>query len=102
MIRSCPLGHEYDPDIHDAIANLRILEGSLPEHARHGSAFNCFAPKREMKYWVRESTPAFGFFYYTLDMVICPYLVSSFGGINTWHPYTETEGNELLATRVDV
>ena len=27
--RSCPLGHEYDADAHDAIAHLRILDGSL-------------------------------------------------------------------------
>ena len=56
-----------------------------------------------MKYWVRESTPAFGFFfYYTLDTVICPYLVSSFGGMKIWHPHTETKVDELLAAGVDV
>ena len=72
-IRLCPLGREYDPDIHDSIACLRILDGSLPEHPRYGSAVNFFAPAWETKYWIRESTPAFGFFfYYTLDMAICP------------------------------
>ena len=40
--------------------------------------------------------------YYTLDMVICPYLVSSFGGMKIWHPHTETEVDELLAAGVDV
>ena len=59
MIRSCHLGHEYNPEIHDALSNLQILDGSLPEHARHGYAVNLFVPKREMKYWVRESTPWF-------------------------------------------
>ena len=57
-IRSCLLGHEYDPDVHDAIANLWILDGSLPEHPTHGSAVNFFAQKKEIMYWVRESTPA--------------------------------------------
>ena len=33
-LKSCPLGHEYDADLHDAIAHLRILDGSLPEDAK--------------------------------------------------------------------
>ena len=33
-LSSCPLGHQYDPDLHDAIAHLRILDGSLPEHPK--------------------------------------------------------------------
>ena len=45
----------------------------------------------KMRYWVRKSTPAFGFFfYYTLDMAICPYLVSIFGGMKIWHPTIES------------
>ena len=32
-LKSCPLGHEYYADLHDAIAHLRILGGSLPEQA---------------------------------------------------------------------
>ena len=48
-----------------------------------------------MKYWVKESKLAFGFFfYYTLDMVICTYLVSIFG-MKIWHPTTEAEVDEL-------
>jgi len=44
-LSSCPLGHQYDPDLHDAISHLRILDGSLPEHPKHGRAVNFFAPK---------------------------------------------------------
>ena len=33
-LKSCPLGHKYDEDLHDSIAHLRILDGSLPEHAK--------------------------------------------------------------------
>ena len=62
-----------------------------------------FAPEGEMKYWVRKSTPAFGlFFYHTLDMMICPYLVSSFGEMKIWHPSTEAEVDQRLAAGVDV
>ena len=74
-LKSCPLGHEYDADLHDAISHLRILDDSLPEHAKLGSAVNFFAPDGTAKYWVKSSSPVFGyFFYYTLDMAICPYL----------------------------
>ena len=35
------------------------------------------------------------FFYYTLDMAICPYLASIFG-MPIWHPTKEAEVDELL------
>jgi len=96
--RSCPLGYEYDPDIHHAIDILRILEGSLPQHARQDSAVNLFSPAGETKYWVKASTLAFGFFfYYTLDMAICPYLVSIFG-MKIWHP-TTGRGGQTFGSR---
>ncbi len=71
-----------------------------------------FVPIGKMKCMVRESTLAFGFSfnysdYYTLDVVICPYLVrlvSSFGGMKICHPTmatTEAEVDELLATGVE-
>ena len=56
-----------------------------------------------MKYWVRESTQAFEFFfYYSLDMEICSYLVSIFGGMKIWHPTIGTEVDEHLAAGVQV
>ena len=101
-LRSCPLGHHYDADLHDAIAHLRILDGSLPEHAKHGRSVNFFAPAGTPKYWVRSSTPVFGFFFfYTLDMAICPYFVSIFG-MPIWHPTNESEVDELLEASVNV
>ena len=101
-LKSCPLGHEYDADLHNAIAHLRILDGSLPEHAKLGSAVNFFAPAGTAKYWVKSSSPVFGyFFYYTLDMAICPYLASIFG-MPIWHPTKEAEVDELLNAGVQV
>ena len=95
-LKLCPLGHKYDADLHDAITRLRILDGSLPEHAKLGSAVNFFAPAGTAKYWVKSSSPVFGyFFYYTLDMAICPYLASIFG-MPIWHPTKEAEVDELL------
>ena len=100
--KSCPLGHHYDPDLHDVISRLRIVDGSLPEHPKHGRSVNLFAPAGEPKYWVRKSTPPFGFFFfYTLDMAICPYLVSIFG-MPIWHPNKEAEVDELMGAAVDV
>ena len=98
----CPLGHQYDPDLHDAIAHLRILDGSLPEHSKHGRAVNFFAPDGTAKFWVKASSPVFGYsFYYTLDMAICPYLASIFG-MPIWHPTNEAEVDELLKAGVKV
>ena len=100
--KSCPLAHNYDSELHDLISRLRIVDGSLPAHSEHGRSVNVFAPAGEPKYWVKKSTPPFGFFfYYTLDMAICPYLVSIFG-IPAWHPNTEAEVDELLKLEVDV
>ena len=53
-LSSCPLGHQYDPDLHDAVSHLRILDGSLPEHPKHGRAVNFFAPEGTAKYWVKS------------------------------------------------
>jgi len=100
--RSCPLGHEYDADVHDAIAHLRILDGSLAPHSKHGRSVNFFAPPGEAKYWVRPSSPVFGFFFfYTLDKAVCPYLASIFG-MSIWHPTTEAEVDKLLGAGVQV
>ena len=102
FLKSCPLAHEYDQEVHDAIAHLRILDGSLPEHATYGRSVNFFAPKGTVKYWVKASTPVFGFFlYHTLDKAICPYLVSIFE-MPIWHPTTEDEVDELLNASVKV
>jgi Na+/H+-dicarboxylate symporter len=81
---------------------LRVLDGSLPEHSKFGRSVNFFAPAGELKYWVRASTLPFGFFfYYTLDMAICPYVVSIFG-MPIWHPNDEKEVDELLGAAVGV
>jgi hypothetical protein len=101
-LSSCPLGHQYDSDLHDAISHLRILDGSLPEHPKQGRSVNFFAPEGTAKYWVKSSSPVFGyFFFYTLDMAVCPYLASIFG-MPIWHPTNEAEVDELLKAGVNV
>ena len=32
----CPLVRKYDPNIHYAVAQLRVLDGSIPIHSKHG------------------------------------------------------------------
>ena len=67
-----------------------------------GSAVNFFAAAGTAKYWVKSSSPVFGyFFYYALDMAICPYLASIFG-MPIWHPTKEEEVDKLLKAEVDV
>ena len=101
-LSSCPLGHQYNSDLHDAISHLRILDGSLPEHPKHGRSVNCFASEGTAKYWVKSSSPGFGyFFFYTLDMAVCPYLASIFG-MPIWHPTNAAEVDELLKAGVKV
>jgi hypothetical protein len=39
-----PLAVNNDADIHDALAILRILDGTIPIHAKRGAPLNCFAP----------------------------------------------------------
>ena len=93
-LKSCPLGHEYDADLHDAIAYLRILDGSLPEHAKLGHAVKFSAPAGTAKYWVKSSSPVFGyFFYYTwLSALTLPQSLECQSGI----PPRKAEVDELL------
>ena len=90
----CPLVREYGPNIHYAVAQLRVLDGSIPVHPKHGAPVNFFAPAGAVKFWV-TSTHTFGFFlYYTLDKVVCLYLANLFG-MHIFHPTTEEEMKAL-------
>ena len=55
------------------------------------------------KFWVKASSPVFAYFFYyfLLDMAICPYLASIFG-MPIWHPTKEAEVDELLNAQVQV
>ncbi len=55
-----PLAVHYDADIHNALASLRILDGTLPRHNLYGAPVNVFAPARTAKFFVKPSTPVFG------------------------------------------
>jgi hypothetical protein len=55
-----PLAVNYDADIHDALASMRILDGTLPRHSKFGAPVNFFAPPRTAKFFVKPSTPVLG------------------------------------------
>ena len=58
--------HKFDPNIHYAVAQLRVLFGRKPVHYKHGAPVIFFAPAGAVKFWVKASIPEFGFFlYYT-------------------------------------
>ena len=58
--RMCPLGVYYDADVHDALANMRRLDGEIPVHPQYGMSVNFFAPKKSRKYWTKPSTAELG------------------------------------------
>ena len=58
--RQCPLVEHYDGNLHDVLANLRRLDGSMETHPQYGPPVNLFAPKGTRKYWVKASTPVLG------------------------------------------
>jgi hypothetical protein len=60
--KMCPMEVYYDGDIHDAVANLRKLDGTIPVHHQYGVPVNFFAPKGSRKYWTKVSTPELGYF----------------------------------------
>jgi hypothetical protein len=55
-----PLAVNYDADIHDALASLRILDGTISRHAKHGAPMYVFAPARTVKFFVKLNTPVRG------------------------------------------
>jgi hypothetical protein len=55
-----PLADNYDADIHDALVSLRILDGTIPRHAKHGAPVIFFAPERSVKVFVKPNTPVLG------------------------------------------
>ena len=82
------------------LPQLRVLFGRIPVHYKHGALVIFFAPAGAVKFWVKASTAAFGFFlYYTLDKVVCPYLANFFG---MRHPTTEEEVKTFLNATLDV
>ena len=96
----CALEYELYPNIYYAVAELLVLLGRIPVHYKHGAPVVFFRPAGAVKYWVKASTPVFGFFlYYTLDKVVCPYLANLFG---LRHPTTEEVVQALLDATVDV
>jgi hypothetical protein len=57
----------YDADIHDAVANLRKLDGDIPMHPQYGMPVNFFAPPKSRKFWTKSSTAELGYF----DSYVC-------------------------------
>jgi hypothetical protein len=60
--KMCPMEVYYDGDIHDTVANLRRLDGTIPVHPQYGVPVNFFSPKGSCKYWTKASTPELGYF----------------------------------------
>jgi hypothetical protein len=58
--KQCPFVEHYDGFLHDVLANLRRLDGSIEPHPQYGAPVNLFAPKGTRKYWVKSSTPVLG------------------------------------------
>jgi hypothetical protein len=58
--RQCPFVEHYDGNLHDVLANLRRLDGSIEMHPQYGPPVNLFALKGTRKYWVKASTPVLG------------------------------------------
>ncbi len=59
-----PMSDHYDPNIHDALSNMRRLDGTLPPHDKFGPPVNFFAPKGSRKYWIKASSSPFGYLAY--------------------------------------
>jgi hypothetical protein len=57
-----PMEVYCDGDIHDAVANLRKLDGTIPVHPQYGVPVNFISPKGSHKYWIKASTPELGYF----------------------------------------
>ena len=59
--KQCPFAEHYDGHLHDVLANMRRLDGTIETHAQYGVPVNLFAPKGKRKYWVKASTPVLGY-----------------------------------------
>jgi hypothetical protein len=59
--KMCPLEVYYDADVHDALANLRRLDGDIPVHSQYGMSVN-FLPPKNRAYWTKPSTAELGCF----------------------------------------
>ncbi len=72
--RMCPLQVYYDGNIHNALANLRRVDGSIPFSEKYGMSVNFFAPSEKRKFWTKESTPeleiAFMYYLYFFNFVV--------------------------------
>ena len=67
----CPLAHDFDLQMHYAIANLLRLDGSILPYKDQIRSFNFFTEKGKQRFLLKASTPLFGYlFVYTLDKVV--------------------------------
>ena len=121
------MSEHYDPNIHDLLANMRRLDGTLPPHDKFGPPVNLIAPKGSRKYWIKSSTSAFGylsiinysnymhyfccnvqhcgnryFLFLVLDKALCPFLVKTYDTVPIWHPTREKTLDALLDAQIDV
>jgi hypothetical protein len=103
------LAVNYDADIHDALASMRILDGTLPRHSEYGAPVNFFAFLLQRALQSSLSNRVLQclgkciidiiciisiklmfffekfFLFHVLDKVVCPFLVKYFD-MPIWHP----------------
>jgi hypothetical protein len=60
--KMCTMEVYYYGDIHDSVANLSKLDGTIPVHPQYRVPVNFFAPKGSHKYWTKTSKPELGYF----------------------------------------
>ncbi len=58
--KQCPFVEHYDGHLHDVLANISRLDGTIETHPQYCVQVNLFAPKGKRKYWVKASTPVLG------------------------------------------
>ena len=123
--KMCPLEMFYDADVHEAVANLRILDGDIPVHPQYGMPVNFFLPKNRassgpshlLRNW-GTSVRTFALFqlwslfslltyinrfflFLVLDKAVCPFLVKHFE-MGLWHPTDEVSLDALMNDEIDM
>ncbi len=123
--KMCPLELYYDADIHDAVANLRKLDGDIPVHPQYGMPVNCFAPQNRassgpspllwnwgtsirtfalFQLWSLFSLLTYinrFFLFLVLDKAVCPFLKKHFD-MGLWHPTDEVSLDALMNAEIDM
>ena len=107
--KATPFADNYDGDVHNLVENMRRLDGTLPPHDKYCPPVNLFSPPGTRKYWIRASTPAFGYLscttcygvdgHWTQQKVLNDYFVMK--GVKTLHCLDINSTTDLLELKFD-